>query len=181
MLCTQKATTKQTFVKNGNLVLEVGLKWSHILNVIIMIQQINGFTSWQIKAKVWTKCVFYVKLLIFLCVRVNYPYQYYAILSSRCPIKNSVFGFILCTWDFVIKCQWFYLFQFQGREVRHNASQRVIISNNRLVLQKVTRHTAGNYTCSATNSQGSSQSNLLSLRVKCKFLYFIYAFFLSSK
>ncbi|ODN02544.1 Nephrin, partial [Orchesella cincta] len=60
------------------------------------------------------------------------------------------------------RLNWFH----EGREVRHNASQRVIISNNRLVLQKVTRHTAGNYTCSATNSQGSSQSNLLSLRVK---------------
>lgn len=43
------------------------------------------------------------------------------------------------------------------------------MSSTRLVLQKITRHTAGRYTCNALNSEGLSQSNAVHLRVKCKF------------
>lgn len=50
----------------------------------------------------------------------------------------------------------------------HNASARVIRSNQSLVLQKVTRSSSGNYSCSAVNSEGETVSNHLQLRVKCE-------------
>lgn len=66
---------------------------------------------------------------------------------------------------------WLY-FLFQGIVISHNASARVIRSNQSLVLQKVTRNSSGNYSCSAINVEGETVSNQLPLRVKCKFLCF---------
>lgn len=57
----------------------------------------------------------------------------------------------------------------QGVVLPHNTSARVIRSNQSLVLQKVTRHSSGNYSCSAVNSEGETVSNHLQLRVQCKF------------
>lgn len=42
----------------------------------------------------------------------------------------------------------------QGVHLTHNASARIIRSNQSLVLQKVTRNSSGNYACSALNSEG---------------------------
>lgn len=53
-----------------------------------------------------------------------------------------------------------------GIHLTHNASARIIRSNQSLVLQKVTRNSSGNYACSALNSEGETVSNQLSLRVK---------------
>lgn len=50
----------------------------------------------------------------------------------------------------------------------HNTSARIIRSNQSLVLQKVTRQSSGNYSCSAINDEGETVSNQLELRVKCK-------------
>ena len=44
----------------------------------------------------------------------------------------------------------------------------IILSNLTLVLQRVTAHTRGNYSCVADNSEGSVTSNSLSLDIKCK-------------
>lgn len=64
---------------------------------------------------------------------------------------------------------------FQGILLNHNVSARVVRSNQSLVLQRVARHSAGRYSCSATNSEGETVSNQFLLRVKCKcnFLNFI--------
>ncbi|KAF4525670.1 hypothetical protein B566_EDAN010659, partial [Ephemera danica] len=48
----------------------------------------------------------------------------------------------------------------------HNTSARVIRSNQSLVLQKVTRQSAGHYACAAVNSEGEGVSNKLDFRVK---------------
>ncbi|XP_055708974.1 nephrin-like [Phlebotomus papatasi] len=53
-----------------------------------------------------------------------------------------------------------------GVILTHNASARVIRSNQSLVLQRVTRSSSGNYSCSAVNAEGETVSNQLSLRVK---------------
>ncbi|XP_050087779.1 neural cell adhesion molecule 1-like [Anopheles aquasalis] len=53
-----------------------------------------------------------------------------------------------------------------GLMITHNATARVIRSNQSLVLQKVTRNTSGNYSCSAINAEGETVSNQLALRVK---------------
>jgi hypothetical protein len=70
------------------------------------------------------------------------------------------------------------LFRFQGLLLTHNASARIIRSNQSLVLQKVTRNSSGNYACSALNSEGETISNQLSLRVKCKQPFFILFYYL---
>lgn len=47
-------------------------------------------------------------------------------------------------------------------------SGRIIHSNQSLVLQKVTRQSAGRYVCSVVNSEGERSSNELNFRVQCK-------------
>lgn len=61
------------------------------------------------------------------------------------------------------------LHHFQGILLTHNTTARVIRSNQSLVLQKINRHSAGNYACSAINAEGETVSNQLPLRVKCKY------------
>ncbi|XP_047105067.1 neural cell adhesion molecule 2-like [Schistocerca piceifrons] len=48
----------------------------------------------------------------------------------------------------------------------HNPAERVIRSNQSLVLQKVSRQNAGRYVCVASNGEGETPSNVLTLRVK---------------
>lgn len=63
----------------------------------------------------------------------------------------------------------FQFYWLQGVLIAHNASARVIRSNQSLVLQKITRNSTGNYSCSAINAEGETVSNQLPLRVKCKY------------
>lgn len=65
-------------------------------------------------------------------------------------------------------CSFLTSFTSQGILISHNASARVIRSNQSLVLQKVNRNSSGNYSCSAINAEGETVSNQLPLRVKCK-------------
>lgn len=59
-------------------------------------------------------------------------------------------------------------FFFQNKQVMNNASTGIIISNQTLVLQSVTRHSSGHYRCAALNSEGESVSKPFKLDVKCK-------------
>ncbi|XP_042886164.1 nephrin-like, partial [Penaeus japonicus] len=62
----------------------------------------------------------------------------------------------------VYKVQWFH----NGDELNHNVSAGIIQSNQSLVLQKVSRRSSGQYTCSATNLHGTGGSNAVQLSVK---------------
>ncbi|XP_042217208.1 uncharacterized protein LOC121862887 isoform X2 [Homarus americanus] len=62
----------------------------------------------------------------------------------------------------VYKVQWFH----NGDELSHNVSAGIILSNQSLVLQRVTRRSSGQYTCSATNLHGLGSSNAVQLSVK---------------
>lgn len=53
-----------------------------------------------------------------------------------------------------------------GKELEANVSSGVIISNQSLVLQRVSRRQRGRYTCSAINSVGEAHSNGLQLHVQ---------------
>ncbi|XP_075748643.1 neural cell adhesion molecule 2-like isoform X1 [Rhipicephalus microplus] len=54
--------------------------------------------------------------------------------------------------------------RFEGRDLSTSAG--IIVSNQSLVLQKVSRRERGRYTCTATNAEGMGESNALNLRVR---------------
>ena len=56
----------------------------------------------------------------------------------------------------------------QGVQLVHNQSAGILLSNQSLVLQRVSRSSAGLYVCTATNARGEGGSQPLRLSVKCK-------------
>ena len=52
--------------------------------------------------------------------------------------------------------------------VRPDHARGVILSSGRLVLQRVRRRSAGNYTCVASNVEGDTASNPVKLNVMCE-------------
>ncbi|XP_044729672.1 protein turtle-like [Chrysoperla carnea] len=61
----------------------------------------------------------------------------------------------------VYKVEW----RHNGRILNHNVGLGIIISNQSLVLQGVSRATAGNYTCVGFNTEGDGESNIFYLNV----------------
>ncbi|XP_066978327.1 neural cell adhesion molecule 1-like isoform X2 [Macrobrachium rosenbergii] len=53
-----------------------------------------------------------------------------------------------------------------GRELQHNITSGIIVSNQSLVLQKVTRRHAGRYTCTASNIEGDGTADPVTLDIK---------------
>ncbi|GLV36530.1 sidestep IV [Carabus blaptoides fortunei] len=60
------------------------------------------------------------------------------------------------------KLAWFH----NGIEIHHNVSAGVILSDHSLVLQTVSRATAGDFTCLAANTEGKGTSNPVKLHVR---------------
>jgi len=56
----------------------------------------------------------------------------------------------------------------QGKELKNNSTAGVVLSDHSLVLQGLTRYSAGDYTCLAANSEGKTASNPVSLQIMCK-------------
>lgn len=64
----------------------------------------------------------------------------------------------------------FFPAQDNDNELQNNPHDGIIISNQSLVLQNVTRLRMGAYTCIASNSEGSGESQPVQLNVLCEFL-----------
>ncbi|XP_055678044.1 hemicentin-1-like [Lutzomyia longipalpis] len=62
------------------------------------------------------------------------------------------------------KMAWFH----DGNELHHNIGNGIILSDQSLVLQSVSRNSAGDYTCLAANIEGKGTSNPVTLRVRCR-------------
>lgn len=63
-------------------------------------------------------------------------------------------------------------FPFQGLIVTQNVSSGIIFSRKNLVLQGVTRHDSGRYSCLVANAKGETMSDPVKLRVQCKYYSF---------
>lgn len=57
----------------------------------------------------------------------------------------------------------------QGVELHQNVTAGIILTDQSLVLQSVTRKSAGDYHCLAANTEGKGTSNPVTLRVRCKY------------
>jgi hypothetical protein len=69
---------------------------------------------------------------------------------------------------FTLFCIYPHLLPRQEKKLSHNISVGIITTNQSLVLQRVSRHSAGRYRCSATNREGETESDVFHLNVKCK-------------
>ncbi|XP_057337147.1 hemicentin-2-like isoform X1 [Microplitis mediator] len=61
----------------------------------------------------------------------------------------------------VSKLSWYH----QGKKLHHNITGGIVLTDHSLVLQGITRNSAGDYVCSATNDEGDSTSNIIQLDV----------------
>ena len=57
---------------------------------------------------------------------------------------------------------------FQNVSIVQDLNKGILISDRSLVLQKVKRTQAGNYTCIASNLEGDAASNPLNVQIMCK-------------
>ena len=55
-------------------------------------------------------------------------------------------------------------------DLRHNTTEGIILTNQSLVLQRISRRRSGSYTCQAVNDVGRGASQPIFLNVKCKYL-----------
>ena len=59
----------------------------------------------------------------------------------------------------------------KGSALSHDVGSGIIISNQSLVVQRVTRADSGRYTCHVFNTEGEGVSNHVTLAVKCRHIH----------
>ena len=58
----------------------------------------------------------------------------------------------------------------QEEELHYNVTAGIVLSDHSLVLQSITRESAGRYTCMAVNVEGRASSNVVNLEVMCEYI-----------
>lgn len=61
------------------------------------------------------------------------------------------------------------MFCTQNKDLTFTSSEGTLISNQSLVIANVKRAQMGQYTCSASNSEGVGESNVALLEIQCEF------------
>lgn len=68
---------------------------------------------------------------------------------------------------------------FEGKPLTNDPVSGVLVTNQSLVMQRVSREHRGNYQCAASNPEGISASNKVFLNVHCNESFFIYFIFIN--
>lgn len=58
----------------------------------------------------------------------------------------------------------------QEEELHYNVTAGIVLSDHSLVLQSITRESAGRYSCTAVNVEGRATSNVVDLEVMCEYI-----------
>lgn len=95
-----------------------------------------------------------------------WPIENVSIVLSRWAIFDEII--------IAVGINWWSFWTLQKEEIHQNVSAGVILTDTSLVLQKVTKYAAGNYTCMASNSEGKGVSNPVTLAIMCKWISFCY-------
>lgn len=61
----------------------------------------------------------------------------------------------------------------QEEELHYNVTAGIVLSDHSLVLQSITRESAGKYSCTAVNVEGRASSNVVNLEVMCEYIIVI--------
>ncbi|XP_068204793.1 uncharacterized protein [Palaemon carinicauda] len=103
-----------------------------------------------------------------LPITVNYVPEAFVSLGSNLDPRNIKEGD-----DVYFECSiqanprsYKVVWKHNGRELQHNISGGIIVSNQSLVLQRVTRKHAGRYTCTASNIEGDGTAEPVTLDIK---------------
>lgn len=96
--------------------------------------------------------------------------------------QNVSFSFLLlCFWNYLFKwlfCRYCIFHHsvypilcwnlWQNKDLTFTSNEGLLISNQSLVITNVKRAQMGQYTCSASNSEGEGESNPILLEIQCK-------------